>query len=132
MFALSVEPFHRVLCLKFTGLFTIEDLASIDAAVVGFLGTQESAGQEVRSLYDMTGVRALAVPQTRFAERSSKAAIGGLMRVVVPPPWAGEDFGQTYRQAKSTWPHEQPIIVRTLQEAYVLLGIVAPHFEPLA
>jgi hypothetical protein len=29
------------------------------------------------------------------------------------------------------WSHAPPIIVSTLLEAYALLGVVAPRFEPL-
>jgi hypothetical protein len=131
MFTLSLDRLQWVLRLKFSGLFTAEDLDAIDPALVRFLGTVGGARQGIRGLYDMTEVQALAVPQTRFAEWAGKPAIGNPMRVVSAPPWAGEEFGQTYRQARSMWSHAQPIIVGTLPEAYAFLGVLAPRFEPL-
>lgn len=80
----------------------------------------------------MTEVETLAVPQSRLAERASKPAIGDMMRVVVAPPWAGPEFGQSYRQAQSLWLHKQPIVVGNLVEAYTLLAIAGVRFEPVA
>ena len=40
----------------------------------------------------MRDVQALAVPQSRFAYRASRPAIGDMMRIVVAPPWAGRGF----------------------------------------
>jgi hypothetical protein len=129
MFTLSLERLHRVLRLKFTGLLTNDDLDRIDPTLVRVAGA-EDAGPDMRCLFDLTGIEALAVPQSRFAERAAKPAIGGMLRVVVAPPWAGEDFGSSYRSARSLWSHAQPIVVATTAEAYRLLDIVAPRFEP--
>jgi hypothetical protein len=129
MFTLSLEPLHRVLRLRFTGLLTNDDLDRIDPALVRMAGAEQGV-PGMRCLFDLTGIEALAVPQTRFAERAAKPAIGGMMRVVVAPPWAGEDFGGSYRSARSLWSHAQPIVVGTLDEAYRLFDVVAPRFEP--
>jgi hypothetical protein len=86
---------------------------------------------EVRGLFDMTEVQALAVPQSRFAVRAGKPAVGDLMRVVAAPSWAGEEFGRSYREAQSIWPRAQPLVVGSLLEAYALLGMVEPAFEAL-
>jgi hypothetical protein len=131
MFTLSFERLRRVLCLKFTGLLTNEDLDAIDPALVCVAGAQSAASPAVRCLYDMSEIQAIAVPQSRFIERASKPAIGDLMRIVVAPPWAGEGFGASYCSARSMWSYAQPIIVATLADAYALLDIVVPCFEPL-
>jgi hypothetical protein len=128
MFSLSFEPLHKVLRLDFTGLSTTQDLKAIDRAVVRFLGGFDRVGEGIRSLYDMTEVAALAVPHTRFEQRASKRAIGNLERIVVAPPWAGEDFGASYRKGRELWRHVQPIIVRTLAEAHGLLNLLEPRF----
>jgi hypothetical protein len=132
MFTLSFERFHGVVRLKFTGLLTHHDLDMIDPVLVGLAGGAYAAiGSTMRCLYDMTEVSAVMVPQKRFAERASKPAIGNMMRIVVAPPWAGESFGESYRLARGLWSHDQPTIVESLDEAYALLGVVIPHFEPL-
>lgn len=103
MFTLSFEHLRRVLCLKFTGLLTNEDLDAIDPALVCVAGAQSVASPAVRCLYDMSEIQAIAVPQSRFIERASKPAIGDLTRIVVA----------------------------TLADAYALLDVVVPCFEPL-
>jgi hypothetical protein len=132
MVSLSFERVHRVLGLTFSGVFMAEDLEAIDPALLRVLGAANHEGRQVRGLFDMTGVEALAVPQSRFAERASKPAIGDMMRVVVAPPWAGAEFGQSYRQAQSVRQHKQPIIVGSLAEAYTVLAITGARFEPVA
>jgi hypothetical protein len=132
MLTLSFDRRHGVARLKFTGLLTHDDLDMIDPLLVGVAGGAHGAiGPNMRCLYDMTDVSALMVPQKRFAERASKPAIGNMMRIVVAPPWAGESFGESYRLARGLWSHDQPTIVESLDEAYALLGVVLPHFEPL-
>jgi hypothetical protein len=131
MVDLSFERAHKVLRFTFSGPFSTEDLDAVDPVLVRFLGAEEGR-RDIRGLFDMTGVEVIAVPQTRFVERAGKPAIGDLMRVVVPPLWAGEDFGQSYRRSHGSWSHAQPIIVGTLVEAYTLLGMADPRFETLA
>ena len=131
MLTLSLDRLRRVPRLKFTDLLSNTDLDAIDLALVRIAGAQCSGSPTIRCLYDMTDIQALAVPQSRFAERASKPAIGNLLRVVVAPLWAGDGFGGSYRSGRSVWSHSQPIIVATLDEAYDLLDIVVPRFEPL-
>ena len=130
----SFERVHRVLRFTFSGVFGTEDLDSIDLALVRFLGTfdQDNDEAQIRGLFDMTKIQALAVPQSRFAERAGKPAIGDVMRVVAAPSWADAGFGRSYRQAQSVWLHKQPIIVGSLVEAYTLLAIAGARFEPVA
>ncbi len=132
MVSLSFEPVHRVLCLTFSGVFATEDLDSIDPHLIRFLGTVSPKDRQVRAIFDMTKVEALAVSQPRFVERAGKPAIGDMMRIVVAPPWAAEEFGQSYRRAQSLWPHKQPAIVNSLAEAYAILGIAKARFEAVA
>jgi hypothetical protein len=103
IFSLSFEWFHRVLRFTFSGLFTTDGLDAIDPALVHFLAALSHDRQSVRYLFDMAQ-QALAVSQARFQERTSKSAIGDLMRVVVAPSWAGADFGRSYRQASGRTP----------------------------
>lgn len=133
MLTLSFDRRHGVARLKFTGLLTGDDLDMIDPVLVGMAGGAYGAiGPNMRCLYDMSHVNAILVPQKRFAERASKPAIGNMMRVVVAPPWAGERFGESYRSARGLWPHDQPMIVESLDEAYSLLSVVLPQFELLS
>ena len=116
MFTMSFERLRRVLCLKFTGLLANEDLDAIDPASVCVAGAQSKH----RSGSSM--------PLQQRASKPSSAAWCGL---VVAPPWAGQGYGESYRWAHNVRSHAQPIIVATLADAYALLDIVIPCFEPL-
>lgn len=120
-----------ILRLTFSGVFTTEDLQTVDPLLVEYVAAGRLAGLETRSLFDMTRIEALGVPQSRFAERASKPAIGDTMRVVVAPAWAAAEFGQSYRNARSVWPHRQPIVVRNMAEAYAILGVTGMEFDPV-
>ena len=128
MHCVSYDQVHNVLRLDFEGPFTTADLDGIDPAIIGLLKEQNRS--EVRVLYDMTHIEALAVPQLRFAQRARLAPIGKSMRVVVAPPWASHGFGKSYRDAQQFSAHSQPLIVRRLLEAYRVLALVDPKFQP--
>lgn len=129
--AVAFDRTHKVLRLEFAGLFTPEDVDSIDVAVVEFLGGAGRDQGPVRLLYDMTEVTALAVPTTRFAERARLPAVGGLERIVVAPRDAGPEFGTTYREEGLRSGTAQPVIVRSRKEAYRLLSMIKPNFEQI-
>ena len=129
--AVAFDRTHKVLRLDFSGLFTPEDIDSIDISVIEFLGGAGRDQGAVRLLYDMTEVTALAVPATRFADRARMPAVGGLERVVVAPRHAGPEFGRTYREEGLRSGTAQPVIVSSRQEAYRLLGLIEPSFEQI-
>ncbi len=58
------------------------------------------------------------------------APIADVMRIVVRPVSAGDDFGQSYRAERYVSRHAQPVIVGSRAEAYELLGLDAcPDFQ---
>src|SRR5260370_10383829 len=132
MFTLSFDRASEVLLARFTGVFTIEDFVSLDTALAHFLGKQgHPRGDRVRGLYDLGAVEAVAVPQSKVAERASQPPIVRRLRVVVAPRNAGDDFGHTYRRHQRLAADSEPVIVPTLQAAYALLGLTNPDFEPV-
>lgn len=129
---LGFERSHKVLRLSFADLFTADDLAAIDPAVIGFLAGRSDDRSQVRLLYDMTNVTTLAVSSSRFAARARLPAIDDLKRIVVAPPHAGPEFGQSYREEGLRSGTVQPLIVRSRDEAYRLLGLIEPNFDPIS
>jgi hypothetical protein len=130
MFTLSFDRASEVLLVRFTGVFTIEDFANLDPALAHFLSNQgQPHGDRVRGLYDLSAVEAMAVPQSKVAERASQPPIVRRLRVVVAPRNAGEDFGHTYRLHQRLAADSEPVIVPTLEAAYELLGLSDPTFE---
>jgi hypothetical protein len=85
----------------------------------------------MRGLYDFHDVEAIAVPATRIAERGRRPAIVREQRVMVAPRRSGETFGMRFRNHQGIGGDGNLAIVRTLEDAYALLDLVPPHFEPV-
>jgi hypothetical protein len=132
MFTLSFDRTHKVLLARFTGIFTSEDMASLDAALIHFFSHEDQAHRkQVRGLYDLSAVEAVAVPASKVAERARQPPIVPGLRVVVAPCNAAGDFGDVYRRHQRIAADTEPMVVPTLEDAYALLGLADPRFEPL-
>ena len=112
-------------------------MAELDEAVIHFIShvlqhEVDGAGERVRGLYDFSGVAAFAVPTSKLDERSLRPPIVRRQRVMVAPPSASESFASSFRVNQRLVADSEPYVVRNLQEAYRLLQIEDPHFEPVA
>lgn len=85
----------------------------------------------MRGLFDLSLVEAVAIPASKFAERAGQSPILRGLRVVVAPRNAGGDLGQTYRKQQRIAAGSEPVVVATLHDAYALLGLGEPRFEPV-
>ncbi len=130
MFTLWFDRASEVVLARFSGVFTTEDFTNYDGAMIHFLSGQGPLGSDrLRTLCDFSAVEAIAVPESRMAEQGSHPPIVRRLRVVVAPPFAGDDFGQSYREQQRTAHGTEPVIVANLKEAYALLGLEDPKFE---
>ena|SRR5262249_44246711 len=130
MFTLWFDRASEIVLARFTGVFTTEDFVGYEAAMIHFLGTQGERGtNHVRTLCDFSDIEAVAVPESRMAEQGSHPPVVRQLRVVVAPPFAGDDFGHCYIEQQRTVHGTEPVIVASLEEAYVLLGLENPQFE---
>jgi hypothetical protein len=128
MFTLAFERTHRVLLVRFVGIFTSEDIVQLDRAVIEFVA---QAGP-VRGLMDFTGIEAFAVPHTLLAERGGLAAIvPGQERVIVMPNTELYEVARAYASQQRDVGNLEPRVVMSLWDAYRLLGLDQPDFEPL-
>lgn len=121
------EPRHRVLMVRVTGLLSSQDIEMHDRVVLPFLAGQA----EVRGIYDLSGVETVAVPESKAVQRGQAPSIIATRVVVVAPNGAGMDFVRIVREAQRLAGHREPIIVATLEEAYLALEMPAPQFEPV-
>ena len=53
------------------------------------------------------------------------------LRILVAPAGASEGFGRSFGNQQRTAGNSQPMIVATLAEAYALLDLKNPNFEPV-
>lgn len=132
-FSLAFEPKHRVLRAKATGVIATQDLLDLDMALIAFLAREEKAdGPSIRGLYDFTEIAAMAVPQTKAAERGSRPAILRGQRVMVQSRTIACGIMETFVQRQRLAGDKLLAVVDSLREAHALLGLDAPHFKIIA
>ncbi len=140
MFTLFVDRAHLVLLAKIEGVFSSQDMADLDQAVIQFLSRglapsgappSEAQRERVRAVYDFSAVAAIAVPATRLDERGQRPPIVRQQRVIVAPPSASEGFAAAFRANQRHAANSEPAVVRDLREAYRLLDLEDPRFEPV-
>jgi hypothetical protein len=112
--------------VRLSGVLSSQDFESHDQTVLAFLAREGG----VRGLYDFSGVDVVAVPATKVVQRGQTPSIID-DRVVVAPRAAGEEYVRAIREQQRLAGHREPIIVPTLSEAYSLLGLDNPQFEPV-
>jgi hypothetical protein len=127
MLNLAFDRKNRILRVTVSGIFASEDLDALDHAVLEFVGRE---GQ-VRSIYDFTGVEAFAVPQSRMLLRAQQPAIVSEQRVLVAPPVVGVEASQAFSRHQREVGQRELVIVADLEEAYTVLRLRNPQFEPV-
>jgi len=132
MIKLLFEPAHRVLMVQVTEVFSSQDIAHSDQAVIAFLARHETPeAAPVRAIYDYSGITALAVPASRMAERSRHPAIVHDKRVLVVRNAVEPGYARAFAEQQKIAGYMEPAVVERLSDAYVLLGLDCPHFEPV-
>lgn len=128
MFQLLFEPIHNVLMTRLYGTYGELDITLRDKAVARFVARHGPA----RGIMDYTSVEAVDLPIEVVVRRSAgPALLHGQARVIVAPReplWAiNRIFAahQLYRRG------DEPLLVRSLEEAYRALAIDKPAFEPV-
>ena len=128
MFQLLFDPTHNVLMTRLYGTYAEPDITLRDKAVARFVARHGTA----RGIMDYTSVEAVDLPIEVVVRRSAgPALLHGQARVIVAPRepvWAiNRIFAahQLYRRGN------EPLLVRSLDEAYRALAIDKPAFEPL-
>ena len=128
MFALFFEPTHRVLLSCFSGAFTLNDIAECDRAVLLTLGREGP----VRGLIDFSDVETVEVSVDQSLRRAQQPAmVAGQTRVFIAAKPAALAFARSYVAAQHEFNGYGPQVVGTRDEAYRILGLVDPRFEPV-
>jgi hypothetical protein len=129
MFTLFFESREKVLLVRYSGVFTSEDISMLDAATVGIVA-QEGY---VRSIFDCTDVRIVAISRSRLSERARKLRMNpGKDRVTVAPQQEIYELFRDYAQAQLDFGNGELMVVRTLGEALEMLRLRNPDFQPIA
>jgi hypothetical protein len=97
MFTILFEAREKVMLTRYSGVFSSEDISSLDEFVAGFIARE---GIYVRNIFDFTAVEAVAIPRPRLLERGRKPRTNpGQDRVVVAPQHEIYELFRDYAQA---------------------------------
>jgi predicted RNA-binding Zn-ribbon protein involved in translation (DUF1610 family) len=129
VFQLLHDQRHNVLLTRFSGTYVATDISLRDKAVGRFVARNGLA----RGIMDYSAVGAVDIPIEVVVERSSQPPLlPGQARVIVSPGeplWAMNRIFAAHRLFRQG---EEPILVRSIDEAYQALSMVDPVFEPVA
>ena len=128
MFTLAFEHTHRVLLVRYVGIFTPEDIVQLDRSVIEFVARQGP----VRGLLDFSNVEAFAVSHTLLVERGRLVAImPSQERVIVAPNAEIYELARSYASQQRDFGNLEPRVVLSLCDAYRLLGLDKPDFQAI-
>ena len=129
MFTLFFEAREKVMLTRYTGVLSSDDIAALDEFVRGFVARE---GFYVRSIFDLTGVEAFAIPRLRLFERGRKLRINpGQDRVFVAPQLEIYELYRDYAQLQLEVGNGKAMVVKCLDEALRLLQLHDPDFQPV-
>lgn len=128
MFALFFERRHNVLLVRFSDRLARDDLSRLDRAARELVARQGPS----RGLVDFTAVEVIEVDTAEFIRRGQQAAImTDQDRVYVMPRPDLFGLGRMFSTYQKIGGNREPLVVRTMDEAYRALELVDPEFEPL-
>ena len=129
MFWLAFDQKHNVLLAHFNSMLVSEDIRDLDEAVRRFVRDHGY----VRGLLDFTDVSMIAIPHSFLVSRSRLPLIStGGQRVFVTPRQEMLDLALRYAEQQRDFGNPPPAVVRSLSEAYEILGIDTPRFIAVA
>lgn len=129
VFHLLHDKRHNVLLTRFSGTYVATDISLRDKAVGRFVARNGLA----RGIMDFSAVEAVDIAIEAVVDRSSRPGLlRGQARVIVAPReplWAMNRIFAAHRLFRQG---EEPLLVRSIEEAYRALSMVDPVFEPVA
>ena len=129
MFMLAFDRENQVLLVRFSGVFSSEDVAGLDQAVLSLIAREGPAD----AIVDFSPIEAWAFPMTKLIQRAQQPPMSkGHRRVYVTarPEFAEAmlAFATEQRLAGA----DSPSIVSTFDEALRELTLADPKFEVIA
>lgn len=130
MFVQLFDRRHKVLLTRIGGTFDQDDITALYAAARRMI---EREGPSLRSLQDFSEVEAVDVDVGRIAQHGWRPqVVSGRQRVMVVPQPQFQDMARMFAAYQKIADHDEPKIVRSLAEAYALLDLRDPYFEPIS
>ncbi len=130
MFVQFFDRRHKVLLTRISGTFDQADITALYAAAKRMI---EREGPSLRSLQDFSGVEAVDVEIGRIAQHGWRPqVVSGRQRVMVVPQPQFQDLARMFAAYQKIADYDEPKIVRSLEDAYALLDLHDPYFEPIS
>lgn len=128
MFTLFFERKHRVLLTLFAGIFRRE---VVEAQMVAARRIEAIEGP-TRALYDFHSVEAVNIPHATLREMGRlPQTLPNQLRVYVMPRPELFGMGRTFATYQQLTGNREPLICRTMAEAYAALELKDPDFQPV-
>ena len=128
MYILAFDGRHKVLKTTIVGVLSSDLLGALDQAVVGFTALHGPN----HGLIDLTQLDAIAVPISRLASRGRQPQVSpGWERVIVAPRTDLREWSSIFCEFQSMAGHRPPFVVSSMEEAYRVLSLTDPVFEPV-
>jgi hypothetical protein len=129
MFTLSYERRCNVLLAHFAGVYSSDDIAALDTALLEF-SARYGPSHIIR---DLSAVDGVAVPASKIVQRGQEPPISpGYGRVTVAPRSDLYETARLYGAEQRLAGNDAPKLVSTLDEAFQELDVVDPQFELVA
>ena len=120
---------HKVLLVRFEGALTQQAIEALWPAARAFAAIHGNCP----GIIDLSAVGRIEVDLEALRAFGRRPRVmAGAQRVLVAP---GDDMFGTVRMyglQQSSAIDDEPMVVRSLQEAYDLLGLTDPDFQPIA
>ena len=128
--SLAFEPNHRVLRVQFFGRMSQEGLHNLDASVVAFV---KKEGPTRGFVIDCSAVDDFDVPTGEFVRRGMRQSIvSDQERVYVMPRDDMYGLGRMFGTYQRIAGKREPLVVKTIGEAYSALRLTNPVFEEIS
>jgi hypothetical protein len=119
----------KVLLTRLSGTFGQADITGLYASVQRMVDRE---GTALRSIQDFGGVDAVDVDLGRIAQHGWRRQIlPGRQRVLVVPQAEYQHIARMFVAYQKFAEFDEPQIVRSIDEAYALLDLKDPQFEPI-
>ena len=126
---LKFEPTRRILLVQFTGALSSENLNGLDSEVVAFV---KKEGAPKGFVIDCSKVEEVSVPTGEFVRRGQRnSVVADQDRVYVMPREDMFGLGRMFGTYQRMVGKKEPIVVKTLTEAFDALKLDDPNFQPL-
>ena len=120
---------NEILLARVEGRFTDELLADYYGAAQKYW----SATGPKKGILDLSSVTELALSTDFVRQLANREPVGdatATLRVIVAPTTLQFGLSRTF-QTLSERARPMLVVVHTIEEAYLVLGVQSPHFEPL-